>query len=129
DRVAVFSDGKVQQVGTPFEIYERPSSRFVADFVGSSNVVPPEFVERYTGRKLWGSLRPEAILVGRGGDGVAARVTSLSYVGATTRLGLDAAGLRLHATLPAGAVLPEQGEEVRLSFEPSALHVMEAERA
>src|SRR5690349_17761783 len=45
DRVAVFNEGKVQQVGTPEEIYKRPRSRFVADFVGSSNIVGPEFVE------------------------------------------------------------------------------------
>ena len=44
DRVAVFNEGRIMQVGTPEEIYERPRTRFVADFVGSSNVLPPDFV-------------------------------------------------------------------------------------
>src|SRR6218665_3837988 len=44
DRVAVFNDGKIQQLGTPEDVYKRPQTRFVADFVGSSNVLPPAFV-------------------------------------------------------------------------------------
>ena len=127
DRIAVFSDGRIQQVGTPQDIYQRPSSKFVADFVGSSNVLPPEFVERYLGRVGWGSLRPEAIKVGKAtdDDGVPARVVSLSYVGATTRLGVDADGLRLHATVPAGTALPQQGDHVMLTFKRDGLHIME----
>ncbi len=127
DRVAVFSDGAIRQIGAPQEIYQRPASRFVADFVGSSNVLPPDFVQRYSGQRRWGSLRPEAIRVAReaGGDGVPARVTALNYLGASTRLGLDVDGLRLHATLPAGAALPEQGEHVVLTFNRDQLHLME----
>ena len=66
DRVAVFNDGRIMQIGTPEDIYQRPQTRFVADFVGSSNVLPPDFVQRYAGQHRWGSLRPEAIRVGRG---------------------------------------------------------------
>jgi len=130
DRVAVFNDGKIMQIGTPQEIYQRPASRFVADFVGSSNVLPPDFVKRYCGQDAWGSLRPESIRVRRdtSGEGVPARVVSLSYVGSSTRLGLDADGLRLHATMPAGTPVPEQGDHVMLSFNRDHLHVMESER-
>src|SRR4051812_12825959 len=99
DRVAVFNDGRIMQIGAPQEIYQRPASRFVADFVGSSNVRPPDFVERHVGAKRWGSLRPEAIRVTQGaaGDGVPATVVALNYLGAATRVALDAEGLRLHA--------------------------------
>ena len=58
DRVAVFNDGRIMQVGTPEEIYQRPNTRFVADFVGSSNVLPPDFVELHAGQRRWASLRP-----------------------------------------------------------------------
>jgi putative spermidine/putrescine transport system ATP-binding protein len=128
DRVAVFNDGKIMQVGTPQEIYQRPRSRFVADFVGSSNVLPPDFVQRYSGQRRWGSLRPEAIRIGAsvGGDGVPAKVVSTNYLGATTRLALDAEGLRLHATVPSGARLPE-GETVMLTFNREHLHLMDEE--
>jgi putative spermidine/putrescine transport system ATP-binding protein len=127
DRVAVFNDGRIMQVGTPSEIYERPLSRFVADFVGSSNVLPPDFVQRYSGQRRWGSLRPESIRIGRevNGDGVAAKLVSANYLGATTRLTLDAEGLRLHATVPSGAALPSEGETVMLTFNRDHLHLME----
>ena len=53
DRVAIFNDGKIVQVGTPEDIYERPQTRFVADFVGSSNVLSPAFSQ---GRRRSGTL-------------------------------------------------------------------------
>ena len=40
DRIAVMSDGRIEQLGTPTEIYKRPASRFVADFIGDSNFFP-----------------------------------------------------------------------------------------
>ena len=73
DRVAVFNDGRIMQIGAPEDIYQRPATRFVADFVGSSNVLPPDFVERHTGQRRWASLRPEKIEIGEGGQGVAGR--------------------------------------------------------
>ncbi|PSJ56935.1 ABC transporter ATP-binding protein [Kumtagia ephedrae] len=127
DRVAVFNDGRIMQIGTPQDIYQKPRSRFVADFVGSSNVLPPDFVQRWSGQHRWGSLRPEAIRVLRGnnGDGVPARVTAMNYLGSATRLALDADGLRLHATVPAGTALPEAGDAVMLTFNREQLHLME----
>ena len=127
DRVAVFNEGRIMQVGAPQEIYERPATRFVADFVGSSNVLPPDFVQRYCGQRRWGSLRPEAIRVSRtaSGDGVPARLVGTNYLGATTRLALDAGGLRLHAVMPARAALPQEGEEVVLTFNREQLHLMD----
>ena len=43
DRVAIFNEGRIVQIGAPADVYERPQTRFVADFVGSSNVLGPEF--------------------------------------------------------------------------------------
>jgi putative spermidine/putrescine transport system ATP-binding protein len=40
DRIAIFNNGRIEQIGSPIELYERPSSRFVADFVGESNLLP-----------------------------------------------------------------------------------------
>jgi putative spermidine/putrescine transport system ATP-binding protein len=129
DRVAVFNEGRIMQVGTPTEIYEAPRSRFVADFVGSSNILPPDFVQRYSGQRRWGSLRPEAIRIGRAaaGDGVPARFVSASYLGATTRLMLDAGGLKLYATIASGSALPGIGDPVVLTFNRESLHLMDAE--
>jgi putative spermidine/putrescine transport system ATP-binding protein len=61
DRIAVFNEGKIQQVGTPPEIYERPTSAFVAGFVGTSNLVHGEAARRMTGSEEMFSIRPEKI--------------------------------------------------------------------
>ena len=61
DRMAVFNEGKIQQVGTPSEIYERPASAFVAGFVGTSNLVSGEVAQRITGSPEMFSVRPEKI--------------------------------------------------------------------
>jgi putative spermidine/putrescine transport system ATP-binding protein len=128
DRVAVFNDGKIMQIGAPQEIYGKPNSRFVADFVGSSNVLPPDFVDRVAGQRRWASLRPEAVRIGSGfgaSGAIDARVVSSSYLGGTTRLGLDVDGQRINAMVPAGARLPAEGEMLRIGFADADLHLME----
>ena len=54
DRLAVMNDGRIVQIGTPHEVYERPATRFVADFIGIANILEPA-----PGR--WLALRPEKI--------------------------------------------------------------------
>ena len=127
DRVAVFDQGRIMQVGTPEEIYRQPNSRFVADFVGSSNILPPAFVEKVTGQKRWASLRPEAIEVNAAGEGFAGTVTARSYLGSTTRLAVEVEGIRIHAVVPAGDDIPAEGARVTLGFARDALHLMENE--
>jgi putative spermidine/putrescine transport system ATP-binding protein len=63
DRIAVFNKGRIEQVGSPAEIYERPATAFVASFVGTSNLLQAEAAQRVTG--TWGtySIRPEKIRV------------------------------------------------------------------
>jgi len=127
NRVAVFNEGRVMQVGTPEEIYQRPQSRFVADFVGSSNVLAPDFVAAVAGEKRWARLRPESIQV-RAGEGepqLTGTVLTRSYQGPTTRLGIDLNGTLVHAVVPSADDLPGEGERVTLGFAREALHLME----
>jgi putative spermidine/putrescine transport system ATP-binding protein len=130
DRVAVFNDGRVQQIGTPEEIYKRPVSRFVADFVGSSNVLTPEFVYWIVGERRWASLRPEAIHVMAAGSG-ASRMTGTiltrSYLGPVIRLLIDLNGTNLHAAVPSNETVPAEGARVTLGFAKDAIHLMEPE--
>jgi putative spermidine/putrescine transport system ATP-binding protein len=126
DRVAVFDQGRIIQVGSPEDIYQRPNTRFVAEFVGSSNVLPPAFVQARWGRDAWASLRPEAVTLGRE-DGIQARLISRAYLGASTRLVLDAEGLRLSAMVPTGQTLPADGDTVTVSWAPEAVHFMTGE--
>jgi putative spermidine/putrescine transport system ATP-binding protein len=61
DRVAVFNFGRVEQVGTPTEIYEHPATGFVAGFVGVSNIVDEDAAEALIGERIRFSVRPEKI--------------------------------------------------------------------
>src|SRR5215510_21885 len=61
DRIAVFNEGKIVQIGTPAEIYETPASPFVAGFVGTSNLISGEVAQRLTGSEKMFSVRPEKI--------------------------------------------------------------------
>ena len=124
DRVAVFNDGRIVQAGTPEDIYKRPQSRFVADFVGSSNVIAPDAMARFGGERRWASLRPEAIRMA-GEGGIAATVLVSNFLGSTTRLSLDAEGVKLHAMLPAGERVPAPGETVRIAWAPADAHYMD----
>ena len=125
DRVAVFNEGRIMQIGAPEEIYLRPNTRFVADFVGSSNVLSPDFVERHTGQRRWGSLRPEKIAIVEGGQGVAGVVRVRSFLGATNRFAIEAEGARLNVIVPASKSVPAEGSTVALSWAPGDLHLMD----
>ncbi|MGN6774851.1 ABC transporter ATP-binding protein [Rhizobium sp.] len=124
DRVAVFNDGRIVQQGTPHDIYQRPKTRFVADFVGSSNVIAPETMSSLGGERRWASLRPEAIRLTEE-SGVAATVKATSFLGAATRLSVEANGTRLHVTVPAGQLAPDTGASVRLAWLPTDVHYMD----
>ncbi|MDI1283455.1 MAG: ABC transporter ATP-binding protein [Reyranella sp.] len=79
DRIAVMNKGRVEQVGSPAEIYEQPRTRFVADFIGEINILD----EAGTAR----ALRPEKIrLVTPDGARVAGRVETANYLGGSTLL-------------------------------------------
>jgi putative spermidine/putrescine transport system ATP-binding protein len=92
DRVAVFDHGRIEQVGAPREVYERPESLFVAGFVGTTNVLRDDVAERVLGRGgLW-TVRPERIRIGPPGQPVAddevtvtGQVHEVLYLGADTR--------------------------------------------
>jgi putative spermidine/putrescine transport system ATP-binding protein len=130
DRIAVFNQGKIIQIATPTELYERPATRFVADFVGSSNVLAPQF----TGLKNWVSLRPERITVlaegvhpASGTISFPATVTSVNYQGAVTKLhAATADGTNLTALAP-GSKRWGIGEHVRLAWLPENMHQLQGD--
>ena len=125
DALAVFNEGRIAQIGTPEQVYARPATRFVADFVGSSNVLPPEVTRALGGPPEWSSLRPEALrIVPPEGAGLSGPVTALRYLGAGSRVTVAVAGVEVAALVPSGQALPEVGAVVGLAFDPAALHVM-----
>jgi len=92
DRMAVFNEGRVEQIGSPREIYDRPGNAFVAEFVGTSNVLDAVEAQRITGIARPLSLRPEKITIAgpsQGKDGLSGVVADVHYMGAHTRYIVD----------------------------------------
>jgi len=127
DRIAVMNEGRVEQVGTPTEVYENPKTLFVARFVGSSSPIEGEarggvFYHRGEplGVRVEGEgpgvliLRPEAIRVDPSGP-FEATVRLATYQGPTTRLELLYKDIPLKADVPSKSA-PAPGERVRFHF-------------
>jgi putative spermidine/putrescine transport system ATP-binding protein len=94
DRVAVFDAGRICQVGTPEEVYERPATPFVAGFVGTSNLLTGEVARRLVGRDGTFSVRPEKVAIAEAG--VPGTVAEVIYAGPVTRYVVDLeAGARM----------------------------------
>jgi len=128
DRLAVFNEGRIEQVGAPAEVYERPQTEFVAGFVGVSNVLERE------GRRF--TIRPEKIRMvdENAGDGEAGTVREVVYLGMVTRyiVVLDAGGelavVRQNLETSSQEALSEQGKRVRLSWRPEHTYEIGVEK-
>ncbi|MFL6100469.1 MAG: ABC transporter ATP-binding protein [Actinomycetales bacterium] len=108
DRIAVFNDGSVEQVGSSTEVYEKPATPFVAGFVGTTNLVEGAGATRLFGQPGTWSIRPERVRVAEPGQPVAAHqrtvegvVSEVVYLGSALRLLVDVGGgTTLIATQP-----------------------------
>jgi len=141
--VAVMSDGRIAQIGAPREIYERPASRFVADFIGSTNFLPGVVAgtaddglvrintahgpirclppaDAPPGTDVLVSVRPEDIEVAAGadpGDGWTATVEQAVFLGDSVDCRLTVDGLTLRARVHPSVRL-HRGDRVSVSFRP-----------
>ena len=107
DHLAVFNDGRIEQVGSPADVYERPATEFVAGFVGTSNII-----ER-GGRRV--SVRPERIELN--GTGEPATVKDVVFVGSFIRILVDTdAGDRLTVVRQNDGSRPEPGARVHVAW-------------
>jgi ABC-type Fe3+/spermidine/putrescine transport system ATPase subunit len=124
DRIAVMNRGKIEQLGTPREIYESPANEFTARFMGEINLLAPDsaLVAALSGppnRKL--AFRPESARLGS--EGIAATVKLATYVGSKMELLVETASgesLKLWTTTPAAP-----GETVRFTVPPEKLITLE----
>ncbi len=128
DRIGVFNQGKLEQVGTPHAIYNAPATRFVAQFVGAANVLEGASAERLTGRAS-AMLRPERLRVGvAAGARTSGRVAEVQYFGAFTRIKVDVGGgaALLQVDLPegGGSAAPAGGSAVHLHWDDDAVHAL-----
>jgi putative spermidine/putrescine transport system ATP-binding protein len=147
DRVVVMSAGKMEQVGTPFDIYNYPKTSFVASFVGTLNQLRCKVVDAGKGLLALGSqqfrtdapvktgtadalvmLRPEELHIGpREGDNkLTGKVESVAFLGSVVRihLKLGESVVTLDALNERKLVLPKVGEDLTVSFQPHGCWVM-----
>jgi iron(III) transport system ATP-binding protein len=134
DRIAVLDQGRIQQVGTPVELYDHPASRFVAGFLGTANMIDGQvqpdgrfvadgFVLEATGApagKAAISIRPQDITIGPAGAGIAATVTSREFLGSVTRYRIRIGNNDITVDVPHRRdVMPfEAGAEVGVAIDP-----------
>jgi spermidine/putrescine transport system ATP-binding protein len=143
DRIAVMSQGRILQLGSPREIYTRPSNRFVADFIGETNFLSAQVqdgrakipgAEIAVTSPLTGAhtiaVRPEHIRIGPPAEGaIPATVTRAVYMGTDSHVHLGLTdGTEFVARLQsdaAGGGGPDAGARVGLTFAPGAVQVLE----
>jgi spermidine/putrescine transport system ATP-binding protein len=145
DRVAVMNKGRILQIGSPRQIYNTPANRFVADFIGDTNILTGRAEDggvRLTSGEMIAApldgatgditlaVRPEQVRICAAGEAgaLSATVTNLVYFGTDTHCHLALqGGTRIVArlqSLPTGEVEFRKGEAVGLRFEPGAVQVL-----
>jgi putative spermidine/putrescine transport system ATP-binding protein len=118
DRMAVFNEGRIEQIGSPADVYEHPQTEFVAGFVGVSNVLERD------GRRI--TIRPEKIhlLDDDGRSGETGAIREVVYVGMVTRyiVDLDSGGelvvVRQNLESSSQQAVEDRGKRVRLEWRP-----------
>ncbi len=131
DRIAVFNDGRIEQVATPAELYETPSSPFVAGFVGTSNLLTGDDARAVVGREGTFSIRPEKIRLVAGGDATPTRangrVSAVVYLGSVNHYLVDLEGgstltvLRQNLHGATDQAVVERGDSVDLAWDDEHL--------
>jgi len=127
DRLAVFNKGRIEQLGSPAEVYERPATRFVAGFVGTSNLLRGEVAASILGEAGTFTIRPEKIRLADPDAAVAADEASapgvireVVYLGPDTRYlvaldaGADLVVTQQNLATSSTEALAQQGKAVRL---------------
>jgi ABC-type Fe3+/spermidine/putrescine transport system ATPase subunit len=145
DRIAVFNNGRIEQIGTPEELYETPATRFVAGFIGETNFLPG-IVQTITGQlcqidvmgmsiqastratlapgdKVVVAIRPERINLSTTGTGLAATLTDIIYIGNgrkyVLRLPNGQECMVLRHVEPNATSVTSPGDKALLSWHPS----------
>ncbi|BDW86483.1 ABC transporter ATP-binding protein [Roseicyclus marinus] len=130
DRIVVMKMGQIAQIGTPAELYERPASAFVADFIGDANLIEGQVVgglfsaahlalpvDAEDGR-ITATIRPERIQLALGG---AARIVSASYLGSRMEYVVKDEGLEFLVSRPISEPRLAAGDTVALQLDPTDL--------
>ncbi|MBM3471045.1 MAG: ABC transporter ATP-binding protein [Armatimonadetes bacterium] len=140
DIVVVMNQGHIEQIGTPTDLYRRPASRFVADFIGEANLLPAlvedgavrvggyRFPYQQPGVAAGAAtlmVRPESVQIGVGGDGLPGRVQTAFFMGTYADYLIETEAGEVSVADPRSVDrIHPMGTEVRLLFSPEALYLL-----
>ncbi|HMF01881.1 MAG TPA: TOBE domain-containing protein, partial [Terriglobia bacterium] len=152
DRIAVLHRGKIHQVGIPEDIYERPATRFVADFIGRNNVLDATIsntsehavVVRFVdgaelaidprqraagvtlipGERVGVCLRAESLQLASGNGIFSGVVEDVEYTGPVRSCVVRTDVGNLQVEIPSSAARPSSGDRVRLAISPATVHLV-----
>ena len=119
DRVVLLKDGRIEQVGSPEELYAHPATAFTASFIGA----PPMNLMRLNGADTLTGVRPEDMRIG--GEGLEAVVESVEYLGADSLVAARAVTQPLLVRVP-GRFAARAGETVRVAWDSGHEHHFDA---
>lgn len=148
DVIVIMNAGRVEQIGSPQEVYARPANRFVADFIGKANFVPatlraggvelagarwplPDAPDLPDGASVTLVLRPEAIRLSSADGRLRGTVRRAVFLGSTAEYLIDVDGIGqvlVDEPNPAEVGMRRAGDTVELVPTPAALHVLAGER-
>ena len=142
DRIAVLDQGRIQQIGTPVELYDRPANRFVAGFLGAANLIDGRIeadgrfiADGVTLANVGGAagpasiaVRPQDITMTTAREGIAATVEAIEFLGSVTRYRMTAAGRVLTIDVPhrRGHAPLAIGSAVGLIIDPGQVAILRA---
>jgi putative spermidine/putrescine transport system ATP-binding protein len=153
DRIVVMNEGRIEQVGTPFEIYNFPRTRFVASFVGTLNMLQAKVTDAASGRLIIDdqevissrvngaqtgevrsvALRPEAVSLTEGGgrNRMTGTIEEVTFLGAIVRIRVRFKDNVIHLDTfnNPGVAPPQRGQSITVSFAPEDLIVLEGVEA
>ncbi|MBP1861449.1 ABC transporter ATP-binding protein [Rhizobium herbae] len=150
DRIVVLRAGRIEQIGTPMQLYNTPANRFVAGFIGSPHMnflegtvespssskavatfaggnrleLPVAADSLATGARITLGVRPQHISIGSGTDGISAKITLVEALGSETILHTDVAGQKVLVVAPGQHNLTP-GADIRLSLSAAPLHLFD----
>ncbi len=147
DRVVVMNKGIIEQQGSPEDVYRRPESRFVATFLGQSNLLPGKIASvvggiatlhldngqqiaatapaaAKKGMAVTAVVRAQKVVVG-GAGGIQGKIVSVSYLGGTAAYFIDVAGQRLQSISTIEDRIWREGEPVSITIAPSDCQLLD----
>jgi ABC-type Fe3+/spermidine/putrescine transport system ATPase subunit len=143
DQVAVMNDGKIEQMGSPQELYRNPASLFTARFLGLTNLLEGH-IKKLNGHSIIETalgtmpaaeqlepgpatllIRPDAVRLNHGKHTLEGRIIETSFRGSACRTVVDVNGVLLTFDFLSNVILPDEGESIKLGFDPKeALQIL-----